>query len=155
MPSGARHLVALRREYRKAVRLDRTIWLDLLRAVIELALARVRLGSRQARDLLGSNSLANHPSPQPLDRNRASLVERVAFAIPRAGHRLPWRADCLVQALAAQHWLGHHGVDSQLLVGVRKPSPAEFEAHAWLKVGERVVTGGDISGYVPLVRDQA
>ena len=78
-------------------------------------------------------------------------MERVAFAIPRVGTRLPWRADCLVQALAAQRWLRRHGVATQLIIGARKPTPTEFEAHAWLKVGERVVTGGDIGGYVPLI----
>jgi len=155
MPSSERRLVALRRDFRQAVRLDRETWLDLGRAVIELAIARVRLRSRQAGDLLGSSAPADRRSHQALDRDRTRLVERVAFAIPRAGGRLPWRANCLVQALAAQHWLDRHGVESQLLIGVRTSVPSDFEAHAWLKVGERVVTGGDISGYVAMIGDRA
>ena len=154
MPDSDR-LAALRRDFERAAGLDLRTWLDLVHATIELAVARVRLRSRQARDLLGSSETASRPSPQILDRSLVELVERVAFAIPRAGRRLPWRADCLVQALAAQRWLGRHGVDTQIIVGVPKPMPSDFEAHAWLKAGGRVVTGGDISGYVPLTGDQA
>jgi len=80
------------------------------------------------------------------------LVERVAFVIPRVAARLPWRADCLVQALAARRWLARHGVTTTLTLGVPRDKPADFEAHAWLTAGDRIVTGGDVSGYVPLAR---
>lgn len=126
--------------------LDRTTIGDLVRSGFELALARMRLGSRQARSLL-----ATSPSvTAKLNPPQAELVERVAFAIPRVAARLPWRADCLVQALAAQRWLTRHGVATTLTLGVPRDRPADFEAHAWLTAGDRIVTGGDISGYVPL-----
>ena len=80
------------------------------------------------------------------------MIERVAFAIPRAAARVPWRSDCLVQALAGERWLSRNGVDTTLTLGVRKDLPAEFEAHAWLTAGDRIVTGGDVSGYVPLAK---
>jgi len=151
MSSGNRRPARLKRDLQQAVRLDLRTWLDLFRAAIELAIARVRLGSQQARDLHSVADAAGRQPPPTLDMDRANLVERVAFAIPRAGYRLPWRADCLVQALAAQRWLRRHGIATQLVIGARKPAPAAFAAHAWLKVGERVVTGGDISGYIPLI----
>ncbi len=71
----------------------------------------------------------------------------MAFAIPRVAARLPWRADCMVQALAAQRWLAAHDIASSVRLGVRPRDDDEFEAHAWLTVGEAVVTGGDISPY--------
>ncbi len=76
----------------------------------------------------------------------------MAFVIPRVAARLPWRADCLVQALAARRWLGGQGVATKLTLGVPREKPTDFEAHAWLSAGTRIVTGGDISGYVPLSR---
>ena len=87
-----------------------------------------------------------------LDRRHRELVERVAFAIPRVAARMPWRSDCLVQAMAAERWLGRHGIETALFLGVPNNKPAQFVAHAWLMAGERIVTGGDISGYVPLAR---
>lgn len=74
------------------------------------------------------------------------LVNRVVWAVRAVGARVPWRSDCLVQALAAQHWLATVGVGSTIHLGV-KASDEPLDAHAWLKVGERVVLGGDIADY--------
>ena len=118
------------------------------RAGLELALARLRLNSRHAKALLAA---PGRPTTM-LSPRHAALVERVAFVIPRVAARLPWRADCMVQAIAAGRWLGRHGIATTLTLGVPRDRPAEFEAHAWLTAGSRIVTGGDISGYVPLAR---
>lgn len=126
-------------------------WRDCIRAAFELTLANRRLGSRTAQELLAplaANSAAE--SIAPLSRGQAALVARVAFAVPRVGAYLPWRSDCLVQALAAHRWLARHGIASEICIGVRRPGDLEFEAHAWLKAGETVVTGGDISSYMQL-----
>ena len=116
---------------------------DGLRAAIELAIARVRLGEMPDGAAVTLKAL----SP-----DQDGLVERVAYAIPRVAARVPWRADCLVQASAARRWLALHRIESTIHFGVPKDKQPAFEAHAWLTVGERVVTGGDISGYIPLER---
>ena len=110
---------------------------DLVRAAVELAVARVRKADRAA---------------VAFDGGSAHLVERVAYAIPRVAARLPWRADCLVQAMAARRWLSAHGIASTIHYGVPRHKAERFEAHAWLTAGDRLVTGGDISGFVPLER---
>lgn len=133
---------------RKLSALDLATAGDLVRAALELAIARIRLGSSDARALAASQA-GQLPG---LDALQIGLVERVAFAIPRVAARLPCRADCLVQALAAERWLRRNGVATMLNLGVPRDKPADFEAHAWLTAGDRIVTGGDVSGYVPLVR---
>jgi len=77
-------------------------------------------------------------------------VERVRLAIARTSHRLPWRADCFVQAIAAQHWLRRFDVETSLRIGVPSKARDPFQAHAWLMHGDEVITGGDIEDYVPL-----
>jgi hypothetical protein len=125
------------------------LWPVLVHAVGELALARWRLGRRHVRDLIGAvpphAAIPNTPTPQA-DR----IAARVAWAVPRMAARVPWRADCLVQATAAQRWLHREHIPTQLHIGVRKDRPAGFEAHAWLCHGALIVTGGDVSGFVPL-----
>ena len=116
---------------------------DALRAGVELWLARVRAERSVAHEAARSTNLT---------ANDEALVERVAYVIPRVAARLPWRADCLIQARAAEHWLATAGIASDLHFGVPKVKQPVFEAHAWLTVGDRIVTGGDISGYVPLER---
>lgn len=121
---------------------------DMIRATIELGLARLRLKSRHARTLIAQSS----EDKLTLDLVQAALVDRVAFVLPRVAARLPWRADCLVRALAAERWLARSGIATQLTLGVPKDKRPEFEAHAWLTAGDRIVTGGDVTDYVPLVK---
>ena len=118
------------------------------RAAFELAVARLRLRSWTPRQLAGSGNADG----EALDKAAASLVQRVSLPIPRVAARLPWRADCLVQALAAERWLGRRGITSILHLGVNKNGPASFAAHAWLEAGGRIVTGGDVAGYYELTR---
>jgi len=126
-------------------------WLDMVRASLELALARRLIGARTAGDLLrtargGQPSVASGA----LSPGQLRLVDRVAFSVPRVAERVPWRSDCLVQALAARRWLRRKGIPTILHVGVHKKVPAEFEAHAWLMQGSKIVTGGDIKRFTPL-----
>ena len=121
---------------------------DVTRAAVELAVARLHHRGHQLEALIDRN-----PAPaEALSRADASLADRIAFVIPRVAARVPWRADCLVQALAAERWLASAGIASRLTLGVPRDKRPDFEAHAWLTAGNRIVTGGDISGYVPLAR---
>lgn len=118
---------------------------DVIRAGVELGIARLRLGRFKPNDAIDEAV----DEQQCLDPIQVMLVDRVAYLIPRIAARLPWRADCLVQALAAKRWLERLGVATSIHIGVHKDRRVEFEAHAWLTAGDRVVTGGDIARYIP------
>ncbi len=136
----------------KAIALGPAGWADLSRAVLELALANRRMASRSIRELLGPGR-DREPSAaaQALSERQRRLVARVAYAVPVMGLRVPWRSDCLVQALAARRWLAGAGIASDICIGVPLPREPDFTAHAWLTAGGTVVTGGDISRYAPLL----
>lgn len=121
---------------------------DFAVAGFELALARLRLQSERTQALIAASPVAIIN----LDARETELVRRIAYMIPRVAARLPWRADCLVQALAAQSWLSRHRIRTSLTLGVPRNKPVDFVAHAWLTAGDRIVTGGDVSDYVPLSR---
>lgn len=142
-PSAARTSLLAR-----AWRLGPGDWADFAVAVAELALARARLATRPPESLLGL-SFGREAASTGFDGSRRA--ERVRIAIARAQHRVPWRSDCLVQALAAKHWLDRLGVSTKLVVGVNPGAGQGFEAHAWLTHGEKIVTGGNVGGYQPLV----
>ena len=122
---------------------------DALFSVWELVLANRLLHRTPPGDLRLLPSLeAEHECPA-LSPRQAALVELVAYVLPVVGSRLPWRSDCLVQAMAGRHWLARSAITSDVCIGVRKDDQG-FQAHAWLKVGGRIVTGGDISTYAEL-----
>lgn len=142
MPRLAGVLQRLRRDAARLAQLDGRTALDLMRASCELALARVELLAADPEAWLAKRPGRRRP-------DELALIDRVAFAIPRMGARVPWRSSCLVQALAARRWLASKGVASELHLGARKPADGDMEAHAWLTAGGRTVVGGEPGDYQP------
>jgi hypothetical protein len=133
----------------RALQLTAADWYLLLIAIIELSLARVALLTFSMESLTATPSDTHTPTPQPLQLARAT---RISWAIQSAAARVPWRSDCLVQALAAKRWLTREQIPSQLNLGVRVNASNIIEAHAWLRCDNVVVTGGNIDDYVTLVQ---
>jgi hypothetical protein len=68
-------------------------------------------------------------------------VRRVARAIHLVSRYTPWKSNCFAQALAGHLMLRRRGADSTLYFGVYKGGDV-FAAHAWIRHGDLVVTGG-------------
>lgn len=130
----------------KALKAAPALWLDIPHAMAELALANRRLRKSEARDLLTSSAKEGRRGAELSDHQRG-LVMRVAYVVPRVARRMPWRSDCLVQALAARRWLTGQNIPSTLHIGTRKTPGKGFEAHAWLGVADIIVTGWDIADF--------
>ena len=126
-------------------------WLRLARfaprAVFELARARITFASISMREIQARNAAHNGAE---ISEPAAALIGWIAYVIPRAAHRMPFRADCLVQALAAQRWLAAHGIGSSIVIGAERPADGPFAAHAWLECGTSVITGGETRQYTVL-----
>jgi hypothetical protein len=80
----------------------------------------------------------------------------IHWALDAAARWLPFRADCLVQALAADLWLERQRIARRFHIAVA-PKPGEagdgdpadaITAHAWLEVDGRPVSGGALAPYV-------
>lgn len=121
------------------------------RALFELVRARLAFARLAATDIMVRNQAAARAARAPRQCHDAVLLARIAYVIPRLSARLPWRSDCVIQAIAAQNWLAAKGLPSEIRIGVERPEATGFGAHAWLVHGEDVVTGGDISRYVVLL----
>jgi hypothetical protein len=121
-------------------------------ALIALAAARLVLHRTTPGAVLALNrAAAARALPHP-DAGRASQAcNAVARAMPWVVRRVPWRADCLVQALAGQRMLRRRGIASRIVVGTARHTDGRLDAHAWLVWGDRVVLGGDIARFEPLL----
>ena len=123
-----------------------------LRGFIELVRARFIFRRLQTKDILQRNNSAR------LSANSEVLIEerslaRIAYVLPRLSDRLPWRSDCLIQAIAGQNWLKSLKASSEIQIGVENPKDGDFGAHAWLIHDDTIVTGGDIARYHLLLGD--
>ena len=125
------------------------VWRDIAVAAWELALANWAFRHTPPGELPLLPPVTSSDSNKALTARQQALVERVAYAVPIVGLRVPWRSDCVVQALAARRWLARGRIAADVCIGVRKDEQG-FQAHAWLKVGERIVTGGDVSTFAEL-----
>jgi hypothetical protein len=128
------------------------------RAVLELIRARIILASVTPQEIIARNERAAPYSHARDVSVPPGLVAddclRIAFILPRIAARIPWRSDCLVQALAGQNWLRAKGIASQITIGAAKDETGAFEAHAWLSHQGEVVLGGDITKFKPLLDPQ-
>jgi hypothetical protein len=101
-------------------------------AVARLRLARVPVGA--ILENLGSGAASLHATT-------GDMEAAIARAITSAAARVPWRSDCLLQAMAASAMLRKRNLPSHVCIGVRRGPTGALEAHAWLVSGDYVVTG--------------
>lgn len=94
--------------------------------------------SRLARRL-GRHMAESPATAEPFDIERA---ERIRWAIDAVAGRLPWQPVCFPRAVAATSMLRRRGIASTMYFGV---DPArDLDAHAWVRVGSLIVSGGPL-----------
>jgi len=111
----------------------------LIIAVGYLARARIAFGTAPAKEILAR--LQDGPETAA-DDHGALDVELLRWAIRAAADAVPWRADCLIQSMAADRWLRRHGIVPAFKLGIKADDHGAMLGHAWLEVDGEVVTGG-------------
>ncbi|GGI95733.1 lasso peptide biosynthesis B2 protein [Paenibacillus hunanensis] len=133
----------------KALRLDKLSKLRsypadmrrlMLEALIALAWGRVLKQLPFARV---SPSLGDYMKETSYESEREQ--HRQTVQISRALHlvspHVPWEAECLVMAFAAQRMLNRRRLSSTLYLGMRRDEQGKTAAHAWLRSGRFYLTG--------------
>lgn len=124
----------LRLGLRQQVRLaEAAFWLALAWSALRL------LPFRWIARYLGDYRRESDVRERPEDLGRLS---QVLLAIRVVSGNLPIQCTCLVQAMAGQWMLRRRGVSGTVYLGVaRDRETGELTAHAWLRSGERIITG--------------
>jgi hypothetical protein len=124
--------------WRTAIRLPWADHLLLFEALIQLGAARVFV-------LISGKTGLSRLGPQTETSNddnlaASALVERIRWALSAVSRHVPWRCQCLEQAIAGKWMLRSRGYATTLYLGVAGRDA--IEAHAWLRCGSLIVTGG-------------
>jgi hypothetical protein len=131
---------------RKLVALSTTERRYLFEAVRGLFLARLEFERKTASEIIARFSDATCTTSPKRDGYSLS-VSTVGWAIGVAACHVPWRADCLIEAMAAHRWLCDYGYRTSFALGVLGEEEG-MRAHAWLECeGIRVTGGGSTSQY--------
>jgi len=72
------------------------------------------------------------------DRKTEVSVSRAILTMSR---HLPWESKCLVQAISGKMMLRRRQIPSTLYLGVAKKEDGDLNAHAWIRCGDRILTG--------------
>lgn len=115
-------------------------------ALVLLGFARLVIAAlplRAYRGWLGRQ--ADIGAPTGGDDPRAKAIGRSVRATAAI---LPWRADCLPQAMAAAAMLRATGIPYRLSIGwpdrAKSLEDQPMLAHAWVEAGGRIVTGAPL-----------
>jgi Transglutaminase-like superfamily len=88
---------------------------------------------------MGRNSVESPAANTPEQADRA---RQIGWALRTAARHLSWNCRCLAQALAGRWMLKRRGIPSTVYLGVGRGRREWLDAHAWLRSGEVVLTGG-------------
>lgn len=111
---------------------------------IFLGLARVAvltLPFRWVASVIGEQS-SDITIDDEIDNLPPMTVKRVARAIRKVSRYTPWQSNCLAKAIAGQFMLRRRRIGSTLYFGLLKDNEGEFMAHAWLRSGGTILSGG-------------
>jgi hypothetical protein len=132
--------IELLRKFRRLSWQDRFLLLDAIRW---LAIANIAIAVLPFRVI---GLLASRPIPGPPPRNeRVNMVRRIRWAIMTTAARVPWRALCFQQGLAAQLMLRRRGIPSVLYYGATQDDRSGLQAHVWVRDGDVDVIGGEVA----------
>lgn len=93
--------------------------------------------------LIARIAIYKEESEWEIAEKEKELSEEVKWAISVVSKRTPWESKCLVKALTALLILKKRRVRTTLYLGVSKNENNKLEAHAWLRSGNAIITGGN------------
>lgn len=70
-------------------------------------------------------------------------LKQYAQSVKRVSRNSFWRTKCFEEAFALKLLLENHGQKSTIFFGVAKGDSTELNAHSWLKIGDKVLIGGN------------
>lgn len=119
---------------------DRRLFIEALLALVRAKLAVHLQPFRRLAPTLGR---AQAETPRTLTPEARAIAVAVSWAVQAVARHLPLGFVCLPQAIAAQRLLRRRGIASTLYLGVApdRAAPEAITAHAWLRAGDKIVTG--------------
>lgn len=73
-------------------------------------------------------------------------IAPVRWAVCAVARRVPWRAKCFEQGLAAQWMLRRRGIAGTLYYGLARNGTGRLKAHVWVRAGDLDVVGCENAG---------
>lgn len=140
MSGSYAYLRSIPAKWRRRSRLEQQL---LLEAFVLLGVARLLVLCIPFRWLARTLGQHMRESAQDVAASDVELAVLVGRAVQSAASNTPWESVCLPQAVTGQWMLKRRRVVATLYLGVMKAEqkPEQLAAHAWLRCGDRILTG--------------
>ena len=129
-------------DLKRYARIPRTRRRLLWEALGALTIARGAMALLPFRRIAAWLGTLGAESPATAAPEEIRSAEEVGWAVGVLARRVPWDGRCMAQALAATGMLRRRGLEGTVSIGACRGESAGFDAHAWLRLGSCVVTGG-------------
>jgi hypothetical protein len=110
--------------------------------VIALAVARMAMACLPFRRIAGWLGSPGTETPPTATAVQIHLANEIGWAVGVWARRVPWDSRCFAQALAATGMLRRRGLEGTVSFGAGRGASRQLIAHAWLRFGPCLVTGG-------------
>jgi hypothetical protein len=124
-------------KFLKKTRADRILYLE---AAFWLGISRLAISVVPFKRI--APFLGVHMASSDVNGNRQQTASRVSCAIRVMSFHLPWECKCLAQAISGKMMLQKRKISSTLYLGMAKDENGVLSAHAWLRSGDAIITGG-------------
>lgn len=114
--------------------LEASLWLGVFRGAILFVPFKTLAGR------LGKHMTETPSTPADAATRQETIA--VARAVRTMGRNLPWHSSCLVQAAAGKRMLDRRRIPATLYLGAAQDDNGRLLAHAWLRSGDMILTGG-------------
>jgi hypothetical protein len=129
-------------ELKRYRRLPNPRRLLLWEALGALALARFGMVCLPFKRIAAWLGTPGNESPLTAAAEEINIAREIGWAVGCLARRVPWDSRCLAQALAATWMLRRRGLEATVSFGAEWGESRELVAHAWLRFGPCLVTGG-------------
>jgi hypothetical protein len=129
-------------DVKRAARLPGTRRWLLGEALIALLIARAAMSLLPFRRIAVWLGTPGAEGPATATAEEIRAAQEVGWAVGAMARRVPWDGRCFAQALAATWMLRRRGLDGTVSFGVSQCESMGFDAHAWLRLGSCIITGG-------------
>lgn len=131
----------------KFLRLPLKYQLITLETIFSLTWSKLLLLILPFRFLVKILGKKNRESAFEVSSEELSRALVISKAISVLNTRLPWESLCFPQAIASYLMLKSRSIPRTLYLGVKK-FQGKLQAHAWVRVGDKIITGhGEIDQY--------
>ncbi len=115
-------------------------------ALCMLSFFRLALAFVPVQKLTQWMAKSQHTYPSIDPAKAVQSMRKVEWSIAAAVRHAPVNFVCFPQCLAAYFMLRRRDIASRLFYGVARDGN-QLKAHTWVKVGERIIAGGDAAGH--------